>query len=1599
MNVSGFLLYRTPLFNDMKNFLTLLFLVFVPLVYGQNLTFFFGGQISNAETGKKEAGVTVTMVSNGTTVASTTTGSNGKYILKHLMPANSVFDLVFSKPGYVSKRVKFDFATIDMAGQKDGLTYDPVGALDLEIFTDKPNVDFSFLNSEPVASFKYNQAEMAVRNDAALSQRVRQKIEGLLEKAAEADNVQKKYEEVIKRADGLYAQKKYKEALTDYEQAAGMKPKEIHPQNRIKEIDGYLKAQEKEALAQEQKDKEYQNLITAGDNLRDQKKYGDAIAKYQEALKIKNEVYPRDQIAQIEKKQNDEKLAAGVEKSYNEAISAADAAFQSKDYVAAKQQYEKALSIKKLEKYPKDQLAKIAEIELAAKQNALEDQKYKQLVLEADNLFKTTKLEEAKDKYLAAQKIKPSDAHVSDRLKQIDDQLAKRASNNAKEQKINALFQEGQQAIDAKNYDLAKKKYQEILTLDGSKNLAQVKLNEIDRLVNADQRKQTEAADYAKYVAASNTAIQSKNWEEAKKNLLLALAIKEDPVLRQKYDQVMAEMVANQANQLVQDKYKKLVEEGDQLFGQNKWQEARIKYVEASKIDDTQAKPKQKIAQIDQLLGGEKELDEKYRAEMKKGDQLMAEEKYLLAIQAFNAALTIKPNESEPKVKAAEAERLEKLKNNEADNQFEKIIATAESKIDAKEFDRAIELLNRAKGFRPNDKRPDQLLAKVERLKQGEKQYQDKMKAAAQAETNQKYSEALALYQDANRIKPEESKPIEKINEMKQRIGESNALALQESQYKDYFSRGVAAMKVGKYENALESFKMALSVKPNDVPAQDKIKEINQVLDDLQKSQEKESQTLAKFNELVKKADVSYRSREYEEALKTYQAADKVIPNDKYVVRQMEECQRMLVLAKNSDQNKRFNELVTQGDQAFESTDWSVAQKAFKDALVIKPSATYPQKRLAEIEAILHPSIVQNDSLQPLGEKFEGDEALALQKADLQRRNAQNNSVEDIERRVIQQKDSLAQTNRQQGYAIKDGIYSVESTVIQRNQEAQQDLSAKSQQINQTTKALQENEERLNEGDRASSEKVKSNIEQVVTGQEDYQQAQKNRLQAENYELRNTAADIAYKEFEKEERLQNSLQVKGEQLTRDVTNIENKNAAIENYVRENAEKLEAQKDMVIVIDNLNGQLNQNQSQITQNEINQSQLKVDLKNQSDAQMAVEHGVQLEDVNNAIQTNEEALKAERAVDGELLNAHVKNLEQSVLVDNQLKDQNRQEGVLQLQMTQTVLEREAQSDLIQQSQKRQTMKDGIGQQESNIYLTNQQQKKELEGNYMEMEAVKGQVNDNQSYQSTKNDLLSKKTTVGIDMVEQKVIESNATTTERQNENQKVINQTVSSAAANSNYLSESTEKKIQDQKAAVERSVGTQNNKTASDNQVARDNYTDVDNIVERKDNFDTQLKQSNDFQQKSTYTAVRSTEKEVIENNATTNDKLFENSRIMATEQAYQSDNESRLAEKNVRDKQNVKAKIDNVDTSPQQTTSQNTLGQQYPEGVTEEKFSQNDDKGILKTIITRRIVVIEGHADVYLKTQSANNITYSKNGNPITEYTWQRETQNGKLKRN
>lgn len=1570
-------------------------------VKGQNLTFFFGGQITNYDTGKKESGVTVSIVSNGKTYASAVTSSNGKYIVKALIPANATYEVVIAKPGFVSKKVAFDFSTMNMGDVREGETYDPLGQLNMEIFTEKPGLDFSFLKTDPVASFKYDPAQMGVRNDAAMSQRVKKKIEDLLaQEQKEEDQKKDQYSTAIKSADGLYAQGKYEEALKYYEDAARIMPTEKHPQTRIADIDAILKDKQKEQQAAAAKQKQYQNLIAAGDNLRNQKKYSEAIAKYNEAYGVMPEQYPKDEIKKIETILAKEKEKEAADKKYQETLAAAETAFNSKDWNKAKSLYTEASKLNSADPLPREQIKKIdAALREEAANNAL-DKSYEEAMKLANNLFTQNKIEEAKAKYTEASKLKPTETAPKDGIKKCDDQLAKMQADTQKEAKIKALFEEGQKLIDAKNYPQAKTKYKEIQTLDPSKNLAQVKLDEIDRILADEEKAKNLEADFKKAVQEGDQFAKSNNLEMAKERYGAALQLKSDPSVHGKYDKVVADMATNQADALVKKKYDEAISVADNLFAQNKLEEAKSKYKEAAALDGSQAKPREKIAQIDAQLSKDTALDEKYKQAMDRGNSLMKEEKYLDAIKEYNLALGLKPNEIEPKRKAEEAERMEKAKNNEADLQFEKIISTAQTKIEEGSYEKAKELLNRAKTFRPEDKRPNQMLAEIERLMQGEKALADNLTKAKKAEDAKDYPNAIKYYSEAYKLNSSDQKVKDKIDELKKLQAAVADEKQKEKLFEENVNRGNTAFGLKRYENALESYENALSFKPGDQKTKDRIQEIKQIMDDLAKAAKADEDMYAQFESLVQKADEQFQLKNFEEAAKIYQEASKVNPSSPYPKRQIDECKRLISKISSRELQAKYDQLITNADIAYERKELEKAKTIFNEALDLKPSEAYPKKRIAEIDALLNPVIVDNGKLEPLGEAFEGDGELELAKADLQRKNQKNQTVDDVTLRNTAIVDSISNEKKQDNLNKSDEIFKVNTQVRERNEEAKNDLQESESKLKTELSKIEEQNEKNQAYDRKEQLQMKENIASVENRREETSQSQKELLEAKTKENNAVVSNMNLKAEEAFVESQKGKQNEAQQLKTMSNEMEQKDQAVATGVIElNQAQIKAAEMRVNEMEE--NRANSNYAGNVANQASNDAVvsSVYSKNTQDAEIARKNALDVDETSLRAENIERSRAQEMDRKSKQTTQSVDQIEDRILVEDIGRDEKRVEAIEQLKSNQTNLDDKARQEYNAQMERRYSANDQIVAEEKERYRRALEAQEEDKQSYTSLDEIKKRTIKEQEALQTSDDTGNKETTTAINQVTSKVEENARTTTERQEENQQTVNDFRAGSTNKNEQLALQTQKKVESQKQNVEDAMSAQRARAEEALKVNQQKAVAANEISDAEANTQRRNEALNREKQIATQGAIHKVDKKVEESSQVSNDKQFENSKVVQNATSYRATDNAIKAEDTRKKNQQAQAKLDKMNNDPTKIENKNSLGQEYPEGVTEEKFKQNDEKGILKAIITRRIVVVEGHGDVYVRTQTTTFTTYTKNGEPTTEYVWQKETQGGKLVRN
>ena len=125
-----------------------------------------------------------------------------------------------------------------------------------------------------------------------------------------------------------------------------------------------------------------------------------------------------------------------------------------KDYKLAKSSYQKASGIKPTESYPKDQIAKVDELMADA---AKVEQEYSAAIKKGEDALGAGTFDEAKVAFKEASGIKPDEEYPKNKIKEIDELIAKR---ELKEKEYQDKIKEADNALAGKKYDEAKSSYE-----------------------------------------------------------------------------------------------------------------------------------------------------------------------------------------------------------------------------------------------------------------------------------------------------------------------------------------------------------------------------------------------------------------------------------------------------------------------------------------------------------------------------------------------------------------------------------------------------------------------------------------------------------------------------------------------------------------------------------------------------------------------------------------------------------------------------------------------------------------------------------------------------------------------------------------------------------------------------------------------------------------------------------------------------------------------------------------------------------------------------------------------------------------------------------
>ncbi|MBV6404720.1 MAG: hypothetical protein IT228_07030 [Flavobacteriales bacterium] len=471
----------------------------------------------------------------------------------------------------------------------------------------------------------------------------------LAELAAKAEEerkqreLQEKYQAAIAAADAAFQGDSFDEARTKYTEALGLKPAEKYPKDQLVAIDkriAELAAKAEEERKRKELDARFNEVVALADALFGKKEYDQAKAKYIEAANLKpEERHPKERIVEIDgilaelaRKAEEERKRQELEARYAELIGRADKAYSAEQWPAALNDYKDALNLKPTEAHPQARIADIeqrldaaarekAEQERLAREKADLDARYQGFLAKADKAFSLSKYDDARTAYTDALGVKPDEAYPKDKLAEIDriladlaakdeaarlaaekaardkaaadaaaaDEARRKAETEALERRYRELIAAADLAFDGEQFERAREKYTEALTVKPDEQYPKDRLARIESELAARAAALSEAERLA---AEQRRAEEERRRREAEAAEAARLAAE-------------AERMKGESDRLLEERYRKTITEADLAFGAKSWPEARGLYAQALDIKPNEAYPADRIAEIDRLVAEE----------------------------------------------------------------------------------------------------------------------------------------------------------------------------------------------------------------------------------------------------------------------------------------------------------------------------------------------------------------------------------------------------------------------------------------------------------------------------------------------------------------------------------------------------------------------------------------------------------------------------------------------------------------------------------------------------------------------------------------------------------------------------------------------------------------------------------------------------------------------------------------------------------------------------------------------------------------------------------------------------------------------------------
>ncbi|PCH94062.1 MAG: hypothetical protein COB85_06075 [Bacteroidetes bacterium] len=394
---------------------------------------------------------------------------------------------------------------------------------------------------------------------------------------------------------------------------------------------------------------------------------------------------------------------------------------------------------------------------------------------------------------------------------------------------------------------------------------------------------------------------------------------------------IEAQNIENEKKENIEIKYKAAIARGDESFTGKDLGSAKAAYKDALVIKADASYPKEKINEIDKLVKTEKDRsaaeetarlakDARDKAEKEALAKKKAEEDARARAEA--QAATKKKTEDEARATLA-AEEAARKKAKEA-----RAAEEAAAKKKAEEEEAARNAAEKLAKDRVEEQRKGEEAAI---LKVKEAQYNKLIVDADKAFEAKDYG-AIKLYRSASNIKPNEKYPKDKIVEINGILDGNKA---KDEAYLQALSEGNKNYAANNYLLARGNFEKALKIKPNEIVPKTKIAQIKKIMNELAAKKAAEESAHRKAEEARKIREAKERASQEEiarqKALKARQLAEAA---DKMRAHQQKEKEASLSMS-TDERERMLSELALEYPEGLTEEKYMDGQKKVVQRIVV----------------------------------------------------------------------------------------------------------------------------------------------------------------------------------------------------------------------------------------------------------------------------------------------------------------------------------------------------------------------------------------------------------------------------------------------------------------------------------------------------------------------------------------------------------------------------------------------------------------------------------------------------------------------------------------